>query len=326
MSNGADAINEQKLPRLCIVLPCYNEQEVLPGTIDALVEKLTCLVDDGLVASASQALFIDDGSKDATWELIVAAAEANERVAGAKLAHNRGHQNALLAGYELAAKSFDVAISMDADLQDDIDAIDEMILRYAQGANIVYGVRSDRKSDTGFKRGSARVFYKLMHWLGAETIDNHADFRLLDRVALDALAEYGEANLFLRGIVTDIGLECATVEYVRGKREHGESKYPLRKMFSLAIQGVTSFSSKPLHLIGMAGAIAVAIAIAVIVYSLVMWAIGNTISGWTTTVCSIWFIGGVQLICLSVIGEYVGKVYSETKRRPRYLIEKTTWK
>lgn len=312
-------------PSLCLVLPCYNEEEVLPSTIEALSHKLMQLMDDGLVAASSRVLFVDDGSTDRTWKVIETTAKRDARFTGAKLAHNRGHQNALLAGYELAAQRFDAAISLDADLQDDLDAIDDMLAKYTDGANIVFGVRNDRASDTGFKRGSAGMFYKLMRKLGAGTIDNHADFRLMDKQALDALSEYGEVNLFLRGLIPEIGLECATVEYARKERTAGTTKYPLRKMLSFATEGVTSFSNKPLHIIGAIGGIAVLIAIVAIIYSLVMWALGNTISGWTTMICSIWFIGGVQLICLAVLGEYIGKIYSETKRRPRYLIQKTTW-
>ena len=312
-------------PSLCLVLPCYNEEEVLPSTIEALSHKLMQLTDDGLVATSSRVLFVDDGSTDRTWKIIETTAQRDKRFTGAKLAHNRGHQNALLAGYELAAQHYDAAISLDADLQDDLDAIDSMLEKHADGANIVFGVRNNRESDTGFKRGSAGMFYKLMRRLGADTIDNHADFRLMDKQALNALAEYGEVNLFLRGLIPEIGLECTTVEYSRKERSAGTTKYPLRKMVSFATEGVTSFSNKPLHIIGALGGVAVLIAIIAIVYSLVMWALGNTISGWTTMICSIWFIGGVQLICLSVLGEYIGKIYSETKRRPRYLIQKTTW-
>lgn len=324
MSDSAEKTT-RPIPSLCIVLPCYNEEEVLPSTIEALSHKLMQLMDDGLVAKSSRVLFVDDGSKDRTWRVIETTAMRDMRFTGAKLAHNRGHQNALLAGYELAAQRFDACVSMDADLQDDLDAIDKMLEAYMNGANIVYGVRNDRESDSGFKRGSASVFYRFMRWLGANTIDNHADFRLMDKRALDALSEYEEVNLFLRGIVPEIGLECAFVEYARKERAAGKTKYPLRKMLSFATEGATSFSNKPLHIIGALGIIAVFIAVVAIVYSVVMWAIGNTISGWTTMICSIWFIGGVQLICLSVLGEYIGKIYSETKRRPRYLIQKTTW-
>ena len=311
-------------PKLCLVLPCYNEQEVLPSTLEAVRGKLESLLERGMVAAGSCALFVDDGSRDATWQLIEQANAASALFQGLKLAHNRGHQHALLAGYEKAAQHFDVAVSMDADLQDDIDAVDAMVEEYRKGADIVYGVRNDRETDTGFKRGTAGAFYKFMHWMGADTIDNHADFRLMDRRALEALAEYGERNLFLRGLIPEIGLETACVYYARKEREAGQSKYPLRKMLSFAVEGITSFSTKPLHLIGVLGMVAVLVAIVAIVYSIVQWALGNTIDGWATMIISIWFIGGVQLVCLSVLGEYIGKIYQETKRRPRYFVQKST--
>lgn len=310
---------------LYIVLPCYNEEEVLPRTIERISAKLVDLVDDRIVSKDSRVLFVDDGSKDRTWKIIAVTSGRDRRFQGVRLAHNRGHQNALLAGYEEAARFCDIAVSMDADLQDDLDAIDQMISEYEAGADIVFGVRNDRATDTAFKRGSAGVFYRLMRWLGADTIDDHADFRLMDRRALAALSEYGEVNLFLRGIVPDIGLSTARVSYARKEREAGESKYPLRKMLSFAMQGVTSFSDKPLHIIGGLGGIAIVVAVAAIVYALAQWALGNTIDGWTTVVISIWFLGGVQLVCLSVLGEYVGKIYLESKHRPRYLVQERTW-
>lgn len=311
-------------PRLCIVLPCYNEEEVLPSTISELRIKLIQLISSKRVAPNSFALFIDDGSADETWNIISAASCADSPFKGIKLAHNKGHQNALLAGYEQAAQFCDICISMDADLQDDINVIDEMVDKYKQGADIVYGVRNDRSTDTAFKRGSANIFYKLMNSLGVDTIPDHADFRLLNKKALLALSQYKEANMFLRGVVADIGLNTAIVYYARKERKAGESKYPLRKMIAFAADGITSFSTKPLRVIGAVGAIVVFAAIVAIVYSLARWASGNTISGWTTTVCSIWFIGGVLLLCISVLGEYIGKIYSEVKCRPRYIVESNT--
>lgn len=312
-------------PRLCLVLPCYDEEDVLPSTLETVRAKLVQLEERGAIAPGSCALFVDDGSSDSTWRLIADAHDVDARFQGLRLAHNRGHQNALVAGYEAALEhGFDAAVSLDADLQDDIDAVDAMVGEYRGGADIVYGVRNDRATDTGFKRGSAGAFYKLMRWLGADTIDDHADFRLMDRAALSALSEYGESNLFLRGIVPEIGLQTSSVYYARKERTAGVSKYPLRKMLSFALQGVTSFSTKPLHLIGAVGLVAVLVAVVAIVYSLVQWALGNTIDGWTTVVCSIWFIGGVQLLSLSVLGEYIGKTYQEAKRRPRYFVQETT--
>lgn len=316
---------KRDVPRLCIILPCYNEEEVLPSTIEQLSSKLLQLVEAGSVAADSFALFVDDGSKDRTWRIIEATSKRDTRFQGVKLAHNRGHQNALVAGYEQAIGICDACVSMDADLQDDLDAIDQMVEKYRGGADIVFGVRDNRASDSGFKRGTAKGFYRFMRWLGADTIDNHADFRLMSTEALKALAAYGETNLFLRGLVTDIGLATDIVYYARKERMAGESKYPLSKMVSFAMQGVTSFSIKPLHIIGVLGIIAVVIAVVAIVYSIVSWALGHAISGWTTTVVSIWFIGGVQLICLAVLGEYIGKIYFETKRRPRYLIQTRTY-
>lgn len=312
-------------PRLALVLPCYNEEEVLPSTIGQLSAKLVALVEAQAIAPDSFALFVDDGSTDRTWRIVEETSRRDTRFQGVRLAHNRGHQNALLAGYEQVRGICDACVSMDADLQDDLDAVDAMVEAYRGGADIVFGVRDNRDADSGFKRGTARLFYRLMRWLGADTIDDHADFRLMDTAALEALAAYGERNLFLRGIVTDIGLSTERIYYTRKERMAGESKYPLPKMLSFALQGVTSFSIKPLHIIGVLGGIAVAISIVAIVYSLISWALGNAIDGWTTTVVSIWFLGGVQLICLAVLGEYVGKIYFEAKHRPRYLVQERTF-
>lgn len=320
----AQAAGACTAPVLCIVLPCFNEEEVLPRTVEVLGAKLDELMAGGLAAPGSRALFVDDGSHDATWGIVSALAAADARFEAVRLAHNRGHQNALLAGLGEARSFCDVTVSMDADLQDDPNAIDAMLAEHARGANIVFGVRDDRTTDTAFKRGTAGAFYRLMRWLGADTIDNHADFRLMDRTALDALFAYGEANLFLRGVVADIGLETAKVYYRRAERTAGVSKYPLKKMLSFAASGVTSFSTKPLHIIGAVGLVVVLIAIVAVVYSLVQWALGRVVDGWTTTVCSIWFIGGVQLVCLAVLGEYIGRIYQEAKHRPRYLVQHST--
>jgi glycosyltransferase involved in cell wall biosynthesis len=322
---SADDRGEARPPLLAFVVPCYNEEEALPSSIEQLSHKLAHLAADGVVDEASRVLFVDDGSHDRTWKVISTTARADARFIGVRLAHNRGHQHALIAGYEEASRFADVAISMDADLQDDLDAVDEMLEKHAKGANIVYGVRADRSSDTAFKRGSAKAFYRFMKRLGTDTIENHADFRLMDKTALAALSEYGESNLFLRGIVPDIGLKTATVSYARKPRTAGSSKYPLSRMLKLAFEGITSFSTKPLHLIGVLGIVAVLIAIVAIVYALVQWACGNVIDGWTTVIISIWFIGGVQLICLAVLGEYVGKIYAESKHRPRYFVQERTF-
>ncbi|MBD5134266.1 MAG: glycosyltransferase family 2 protein [Clostridiales bacterium] len=305
---------------LYIVVPCYNEEEVLPETARRLGDKLRALMQAGKVSPQSRVLFVNDGSKDKTWEVIGRLHRENHLLCGVDLSRNRGHQNALLAGLMTAKDRADMVISMDADLQDDIDAADAMVDKYLAGADIVYGVRSSRKTDTFFKRTSAEAFYRLMDVLGAETVFNHADYRLMSRRALEGLAQFKEVNLFLRGIVPMIGYPTDTVEYERGERFAGESKYPLKKMVAFALEGVTSLSVKPLRMITNLGFLVFFVSVVMIVYNVARWAAGNTVAGWASLACSVWFIGGLILLSLGVIGEYLGKLYLESKGRPRFLI------
>ena len=305
---------------LYIVVPCYNEEEVLPETARRLRTKLEELIAGGTVSPRSRVLFVNDGSRDRTWELICQLHQSCPLFSGADLSRNRGHQNALLAGLMTARDRCDMAISMDADLQDDIDAVDAMVARYYDGCDVVYGVRSSRKKDTFFKRFTAEAFYRLMNFMGAETVFNHADYRLLSRRALEGLAEFQEVNLFLRGIVPMVGYPSAIVEYERGERFAGESKYPLKKMLSFAMEGITSLSVKPIRYITLLGFLIFLVSIAMLVYSIVRWARGATIIGWASVICSVWAIGGLVLLSLGVIGEYIGKIYLETKGRPRFLL------
>ena len=305
---------------LYIVVPCYNEEEVLPETSKRLKEKVESLVSQGKVSEKSRILFVNDGSKDRTWELISSLHQTDPIFSGVDLTRNRGHQNALLAGLMTAKDRCDMAISMDADLQDDVDAVDRMVEEYYAGSDIVYGVRSSRKKDTFFKRFTAEGFYRVMNWMGAETVFNHADYRLMSKRALEGLAEFKEVNLFLRGIVPMVGYRTATVEYERGERFAGESKYPLKKMLAFAMEGITSLSTKPLKWITGLGFLIFLVSIAMLIYSIVRWAMGETILGWASVICSVWAIGGLILLSLGVIGEYIGKIYLETKARPRFLI------
>jgi len=306
---------------LYIVVPCYNEEEVLPETSRRLAEKLSALTEAGTISAESRILFVDDGSRDKTWKMIGQLVEADERFCGVKLSRNRGHQNALLAGLMTAKEFADMIVSMDADLQDDINAVDEMIEHYYNGSDIVYGVRSARDTDTAFKRSTAGIFYKLMNFLGAETVDNHADYRLMSRRAVEALSQYKEVNLFLRGIVPLVGYKSSSVFYRRSERFAGESKYPLKKMLSFAMDGVTSFSVKPLRFITLLGFIILALSLLALLYTLIAKICGFTVPGWASISGSLWLLGGIQLLCLGVIGEYIGKIYSEVKERPRYFIE-----
>lgn len=308
---------------LYIVVPCYNEEDVLPETARRLSEKMRALIGSGKISENSRVLFVDDGSKDATADIIEKLHGENSMFGGVFLSKNRGHQNALLAGYMTAKDRCDVCISMDADLQDDINAVDGMIEKYREGNDIVYGVRSSRATDSAFKRSSAHAFYKLMSVMGVELVYDHADYRLMSRRALEALSEYDEVNLFLRGIVPLVGFNSATVEYERGERFAGESKYPLKKMLAFAFDGITSFSVKPIRLISALGAIIFLAAAVMLVYSLVRHFTGNTVSGWTSIIVSVWALGGLQLSAIGIIGEYIGKIYLETKHRPRYIIKKT---
>ena len=305
---------------LYIVVPCYNEEEVLPETARRLGDKLKSLMNAGKISPRSRVLFVNDGSKDRTWPVIAALHEKDPRFSGVDLSRNRGHQNALLAGLMTAKDKADMVISMDADLQDDVDAADAMVDKYLAGADIVYGVRSSRKTDTFFKRTTAEAFYRMMDLLGAETVFNHADYRLMSRRALEGLAQFKEVNLFLRGIVPMIGYATDTVEYERGERFAGESKYPLKKMLAFALEGITSLSVKPLRMITGLGFLVFFVSIVMIVYNVVRWATGNTVAGWASLACSVWFIGGLILLSLGVIGEYLGKLYLESKGRPRFLI------
>ena len=307
---------------LYVVIPCYKEEEVLPETARRLKSKMAALVEQGRIAPDSRVMFVNDGSKDRTWEIIARLHQENRLFSGVNLSRNRGHQNALLAGLMTAMNFADMVISMDADLQDDIEAMDAMVDAYHNGYDIVYGVRSSRKTDTFFKRFTAESFYKLMKLLGADIVFNHADYRLMSKRALQGLSEFREVNLFLRGIVPQIGYPWTTVEYERAKRFAGESKYPLKKMLSFAFDGITSFSVKPLRLILFLGAVIFALSLVMLLWTLIRWIAGATVSGWASLMCSIWMIGGIQLLALGVIGEYIGKVYSETKARPRYIIER----
>jgi glycosyltransferase involved in cell wall biosynthesis len=307
---------------LCLVVPCYNEQEVLGETAMRLVEQMKGMLNMSLVSEDSRILFVDDGSRDNTWNIIEHLSEEHLQVMGVKLSRNRGHQNALLAGLMTAKEFADVTISLDADLQDDIGVLPEFMQKYYDGAEIVFGVRKSRSTDTFFKRNSAQFFYKLLKMFGVEAVYNHADYRLMSRRALEGLAEFGEVNLFLRGIVMQIGYKTATVEYDRGERFAGESKYPLSKMLSFAFDGITSFSVKPVRMITALGILIFIVSIAILIYSLVVNAMGNTVAGWTSTMISVWALGGLQLFAIGIVGEYVGKAYMESKNRPKYIIEK----
>lgn len=306
---------------LYLVIPCYNEEEVLPETSARLQKKMMDLIEKKKIDQKSRIIFVNDGSKDKTWKLIEELHRKDKIFGGINLSINRGHQNALLAGLMTVKAYADMVISMDADLQDDINAIDEMVDKYLCGTDIVYGVRSSRQKDTFFKKVTAEGFYKLMNGMGANTVFNHADYRLMSRRALEGLAQYGEVNLFLRGIVPMIGYTTDVVYYERGERFAGESKYPLGKMLSFAVEGVTSLSTKPIRMITGLGFLIFIVSIGMLIYSLVRHFTGATIVGWTTLMVSVWAIGGLILLSLGVVGEYIGKIYLETKARPRFIIE-----
>ncbi len=310
--------------KLYIVVPCYNEQEVLPETSKRLKNKMSDLIEKGIVDSESRIMFVDDGSRDQTWSLISELAKEDAIFAGVKLSRNQGHQNALLAGLMTAKQYADCVISMDADLQDDIDAVDAFLQKFTDGNDVVYGVRSSRKTDSAFKRITAQGFYKFMKLLGVDIVYNHADYRLMSKRALDALEEFTEANLFLRGIVPLVGFKWDIVEYERHERFAGKSKYPLKKMLAFAFDGITSFSVRPIRLITGCGFLIFLASLISLVVLLIMKLAGQTVQGWTTLMASIWLIGGIQLLSLGVIGEYIGKIYKETKRRPHYIIETIT--
>ena len=306
--------------KLYLVIPCYNEEEVLPETSKRLKEKYTALMSAGKIDADSKIVFVNDGSKDRTWEMICDLHKADPVFRGVCLSRNKGHQNALMAGLMTVKSECDAAISMDADLQDDINAIDEMVDRYLEGYEVVYGVRSSRKKDTFFKRTTAQGFYKVMRAMGVETVYNHADYRLMSRRALEALSEFDEVNLFLRGIVPLVGFKSTEVTYERGERFAGESKYPLKKMLAFATEGITSMSIKPIRLITTLGFLVFLFSIGVLIYSIIRKFTGYTVPGWAFLAVSIWALGGVQLLAIGVIGEYIGKIYLETKHRPKFIV------
>ncbi len=307
---------------LYLVIPCYNEQEVLKETARQLEEKLGRMICAGLVSGESRVVFVNDGSKDRTWELIEELHRDNPVFTGISLAHNRGHQTALLAGL-LAAKDYaDIVISMDADLQDDIEVLDQMVEEYKKGSEIVYGVRSSRKKDTFFKRFTAESFYHIMNFMGVEIVFNHADYRLTSRKVLENLKDYREVNLFLRGIFPSMGYMHTTVSYERKERFAGESKYPLKKMLAFAWEGITSFTVSPLKMIAGLGVVISFMSLCALIWSLVVKFAGYTVPGWTSILCSIWLLGGLQLFCLGIIGAYIGKIYEEVKQRPRFILER----
>lgn len=301
------------------VIPCYNEEECLHETTKRLENKISELIKLKKISPNSKIVYVDDGSVDETWATIESF---SNRIIGIKLSKNQGHQNALLAGLMYAKNHCDIAISLDADLQDDINAINKFIDKYNDGAEIVYGVRSERKKDSFFKRNTALAFYKIMDRFGAKTIYNHADYRLMSKRALEELSHFNEINLFLRGIVPLIGFKTDIVKYKRAERFAGESKYPLKKMINFALDGITSFSVKPIRLIFTLGLLTSLISFIILIYAVIVKLIGQAVSGWTFTICSIWLLGGLQMIALGIIGEYIGKIYTEVKGRPRYIIEK----
>ena len=312
-------------PILYIVIPCYNEQEVLPITSKLFLKKITDLVAAGKISDDSRVLFVNDGSKDKTWSIICDLAKSDKHYIGISQSRNRGHQNAVLAGLMEAKDKCDITISIDCDGQDDINAMDEMVKKYLDGAEVVYGVRSRRDTDTFFKRFTAEGFYHVMNALGADIVFNHADYRLISARVLESFADYKEVNIFLRGMVPLVGFPSATVSYERHERLAGESHYPLRKMLALAFDGITSLSNKPIRLITGAGIVVSLISFIGVIWAIVQAAMGSVVAGWASTICIVCFVGGVQLVCLGVIGEYIGKIYMETKARPRYIISERTW-
>lgn len=311
-------------PVLYIVIPCYNEEKVLPVTAPLFRNKLKSLIDAGKISENSRIMFVDDGSGDKTWEIISSLSKGENCFCGISLSRNRGHQNALLAGLMEAKSLCDVTISIDCDGQDDLDAMDKMVDEYLGGADIVYGVRDSRKTDTVFKRATAHLFYKFLKLMGAETVYNHADYRLMSAKALEALSEFREVNIYLRGMVPMVGFKSTCVYYDRRERLAGKSHYPLRKMLSLAVSGITSLSIKPIRLIAAFGFFVAAVSLLGIIWSIVMLVLHKTVPGWASTVSIICFLGGIQLLSLGVIGEYIGKMYLEIKGRPRYIIDRRT--
>ena len=311
----------KKCEILCLVIPCYNEEEVLPETAKRLTEKLNGMIERKLISPESKMVFVNDGSKDQTWPIIRELHATNPLVWGINLSRNKGHQNALLAGLMTVKEYADMAISLDADLQDDIDAIDQFVEKYYEGYDVVYGVRSSRETDTFFKKFTAQGFYKLMKVLGVDIVYNHADYRLMSKRALHELENFKEVNLFLRGIVPLIGFPYSVLTYERHERFAGKSKYPLKKMLNFAFDGITSFSVKPIRMVTSLGLIIFSISIIMLIVFLITHLCGNTVPGWTTIVISVWAIGGLQLLAIGIIGEYIGKIYMESKARPKYIIQ-----
>ena len=309
------------MKKIYLAIPCYNEEEVLMDSASKLKKKFADLMDDGKITADSRIVFIDDGSKDRTWQIIRELHMTDPVFQGIKLSRNRGHQNALLCGLMSLKDKADAVISIDADLQDDINAFDEMIEKFEDGCDVVYGVRSKRETDTFFKRFTAEAFYKILNKLGAKVIFNHADFRLMSRRALNAFSQYKETNIFLRGMVPMIGYKSDIVTYERFERLAGESKYPLKKMLALAWEGITSLSVQPIRMITWLGVIIFGVSLIMILYSLISFFAGHAVSGWTSMLCSVWALGGLQLLAIGIIGEYIGKIYLETKRRPRFIVE-----
>ena len=314
-----------KAPILYIVIPCYNEQEVLPVTSGMFLEKINSLIEKGRVAPESRVVFVNDGSKDNTWNIIQELAKSDEHFEGVCLSRNRGHQNALLGGLMTVKDRCDITISIDCDGQDDINAMDAMVDAYWDGCEVVYGVRSKRDTDTFFKRFTAEGFYKLMNWMGAQVVFNHADYRLLSSRVLNEFSNFKEVNIFLRGMVPLVGFKSTSVYYERAERLAGESHYPLKKMLALAFDGITSLSVKPIRMITGFGVLVSCISFIGVIWAIVAAMLGHTVAGWASTICIVCFMGGIQLLCLGVIGEYIGKIYMETKARPRFIISETTF-
>ena len=314
-----------KTPVLYIVIPCYNEQEVLPVTSGMFLEKINSLIAKGRVAPESRVVFVNDGSKDNTWSIIQELAKSDEHFEGICLSRNRGHQNALLGGLMTVKDRCDITISIDCDGQDDINAMDAMVDAYWEGCEVVYGVRSKRDTDTFFKRFTAEGFYKLMNWMGAQVVFNHADYRLMSSRVLNEFANFREVNIFLRGMVPLVGFKSTSVYYERAERIAGESHYPLKKMLALAFDGITSLSVKPIRLITGFGALISVVSFLGVIWAMIEAILGRTVAGWASTTSIVCFMGGIQLLCLGVIGEYIGKIYLETKHRPRFIIGETTF-
>ncbi len=310
-----------KPPILFIVIPCYNEQEALPITAKRLTELTDDMIARSIIAPESRIVLVDDGSRDATWSVITSLHGADARFEGVKLAHNAGHMNALWAGMTLSAERCDCVITIDADLQDDVNAMYGFLEAFQKGADVVSGVRASRKTDTWFKRTTAQGFYKVMGKLGVEMVYNHADYRLLSKRALEALLSFGEVNMFLRGMVPMLGFKTAQVTYERGARVAGESKYPLKKMIAFAMEGITSLSNKPIRYVLLLGALCALLGVAMAIYVIISLVRGHTVAGWASLMMSVWLLGGLQLMALGLIGEYVGKIYMETKRRPKFILE-----